>query len=115
MKLRFHLCALILAAAMPLAAQVTGTISGFVTDPSGAAVASAKVTATLVQQQTQRSVEANEEGFYTFNALAPGEYTITAERPGFERLVRSGVVLTTNQNLRVDFALKVGQVSEEVT
>jgi hypothetical protein len=96
-------------------AQVTGTVSGFVTDPTGAAVAGAKVVATLVQQQTQRSVEANDEGFYTFNALPPGDYTIAAEKTGFERLVRSGVTLTVNQNLRVDFRLKLGQISQEVT
>src|SRR5689334_17334750 len=82
-----------------LRAQVTGTISGFATDPTGAAVPSAKVTATLVEQQVQRSVETNADGFYTFNALPPGSYALAVEKPGFEKITRTGVSLTVNQNL----------------
>jgi Carboxypeptidase regulatory-like domain len=63
-------------------AQSTGTISGFVTDQSGALVPNARVTATLVEQNVSRSVESNTNGFYIFNALPPGSYTITAEITG---------------------------------
>ena len=102
-------------AAGTLLAQSTGTISGFVTDPTGASVPGASVTATLVQQQVTRTVQSNEGGFYTFNALPPGDYTLEAEKTGFQKLVRTEIVLTVNQNLRADFALKVGQASETVT
>jgi hypothetical protein len=98
-----------------LMAQATGTISGFVTDPAGSAVPAAKVTALQLEQQMQRTVETNEEGFYTFNALPPGDYSVAAEKTGFQRLVRKGDVLTVNQNLRVDLALQLGQVSQEVS
>ena len=96
-------------------AQVAGTISGFVTDATGSPVPAAKVTALLVEQQIQRTTEANIEGFYTLNALPPGTFTITVEKTGFDRVVRTGAVLTINQNLRVDVALQVGQISQEVT
>ena len=68
-----------------------------------------------LEQQFQRTAEANADGFYTLNALPPGTYSITVEKSGFERVVRSGAELTVNQNLRVDFALQVGQMTQEVT
>ncbi len=111
--LRFGLLTVVLAAAAM--AQVSGTISGFVTDPSGLPVPSAKITVNLIEQQRQQTVETNTDGFYTFNALPPGNYTLAVEKPGFERMVRTGMALTVNQNLRVDLALRVGQVSQEVT
>ena len=97
-----------------LNAQTTGTISGFVTDPSGAAIPQAKVTATLVEQNVSRSTQSNEEGYYIFNAMPPGSYRVEAEQSGFQRLVRSEVQLTVNQNLRVDLAMRLGQVTETV-
>ncbi len=98
-----------------LQAQVTGTISGYVTDPSGAAVPQATVTATLVQQNVTRSVESNAEGFYNLPALLPGVYTLTAQKSGFERLVQTDVILTVNQNLRLDLKLQLGAVTEAIT
>lgn len=95
--------------------QATGTISGFVTDPSGSAVPDAKVTATQTEQQIERTVATNLEGFYTFNAVPPGGYSIAAEKTGFQRLIHRGAGLTVNQNLRVDLSLQLGQVSQEVT
>src|SRR5690348_9543290 len=66
------LCAL--AIAVPLRAQVTGTISGYVKDPSGAFTSGAKVTATQTQQNTSTDTQTNGEGFYNFVALQPGPY-----------------------------------------
>lgn len=106
-------CLLVYAGA--LWGQSTGTISGIVTDPTGAIVPAASVTATFVQQQLTRTVESNQDGFYTFNALPPGDYSLAVEKPGFQKLVRPEVTLTVNQNLRVDLPLKVGQASETVT
>ena len=103
------------AGAGALRAQSTGTISGFVTDPTGAVIPGAPVTATLVDQQVTRTAQSNESGFYIFNAMLPGNYTLAAEKAGFQRLVRTEVNLTVNQNLRVDLALKVGQANETVT
>ncbi len=98
-----------------LYAQVTGDISGFVRDPSGAAVPGATVTAKMVEQQTTRTVQTNSEGNYTLVALLPGTYEITFEASGFQRLVRSGVRLTVNENVRVDAALTLGAAETEIT
>ncbi len=98
-----------------LPAQVTGTVSGFVTDPSGASVPQAMVTATRVEQNVSRTAESNAEGFYNFRALQPGTYTVTAEKTGFQRLTQTGVVLTVNQDLRLDLALKLGATTQAVT
>jgi hypothetical protein len=92
----------------------TGTISGFVTDPSGAGIPEAKVTATLVQRNVSRTAQTNELGSYVFNAMPPGEYRVEAEKSGFQRVVRSEVVLAINQNLRVDVALQIGELAQTV-
>src|SRR5437867_3196295 len=96
-------------------AAVTGTISGFVRDPSAAAVPGANVTAKMVEQQITRTVQTNSEGYYTFVALPPGTYEITFEASGFQKQVHSGVKLTVNENVRDDASLVVGAVETEVT
>jgi hypothetical protein len=92
----------------------TGTISGFVSDPSGAAIPGAKVTATLVQRNLMRTALADELGAYVFNAMPPGDYRMEAEKTGFQRLVRSDLNLAVNQNLRVDIALQLGELAQTV-
>jgi hypothetical protein len=108
------MCAVALLLGAPLAAQFTGTISGFVTDPSGAAVPNATVTATLTAQNASRTATSNSEGYYVFNAMPPGDYQMSVEASGFQKLVRSDLTLATNQNLRVDLAMQVGQLTETV-
>jgi hypothetical protein len=98
-----------------LHAAVTGTISGFVRDPSGAAVPGVSVTAKMVEQQITRTVQTNSEGYYTFVAMPPGTYEITFEITGFQKQVRSDVPLTVNENIRVDISLVLGSVETEVT
>ena len=98
-----------------LRAQITGTISGFVTDASGAVVPNATVTAVLTQQGVSRRAESNAVGFYSFEALLPGAYTLSVEKTGFQRLDRTGITLTVNENLRVDLSLTVGTVTQGVT
>ena len=109
--------ALLMAAALTPALRgqiTTGSIRGYVHDPSGAAVSGANVTAKLVEQQTSRSALADSEGFYNFLALPPGNYEVTFEAAGFQREVRTGVQLTVNQNARVDTTLAVGSVETQV-
>jgi len=98
-----------------LQAQVYGTITGFVRDPSGAAIPGATVKATLVSQQATRTVQTNTEGNYVFVAMVPGRYEVTFEAPGFQRQVNTDVDLTANQNLRLDAAMVVGAVQTEIT
>ncbi len=103
-------------AAIPAAAQIaTGTISGYVKDPTGAAIPTATVTAKLVLQQAVRTTDTNTEGFYTMQALPPGMYEVTFEGKGFQRQTQTNIQLTVNQNLRLDASLAIGAVETQVT
>ena len=98
-----------------LYAQVAGSISGFVRDPAGAAIAGAEVIAVLTGQQLTRSTQSDSTGFYNLLAMQPGEYAITVTSQGFEKQVQGGVRLTSAENLRLDATLKIGSVQTEVT
>jgi hypothetical protein len=101
---------------LPAAAQVaTGEIGGTVTDPSGAAVPSAKVTLTNAETNVlMRELSTATDGSYLMTLVPPGTYTVGVEASGFRKHVQSGIVLQTNQRARLDVALQVGQVAETV-
>jgi hypothetical protein len=106
---------LLIVFAPHLDAQVAGTISGFVRDPTGAALPGTFVTAVSGEQQLTRSARSDETGFYNLLAMPPGTYQITVEAAGFEKQVQTGVRLTVSENLRLDVTLKVGGVQTEVS
>ena len=95
-------------------AQVTGTISGYITDQSGGVLPGATVTAESVEQQVVRSAAANEQGFFDLQALPRGQYQVKAELSGFGTQLRKQVDVTSGANVRVDFTLGVGNLTEEV-
>ena len=95
-------------------AQDIGTIYGTVTDPSGAAVAGAKVEAVLTDRGTTREGATGNTGEYVFSAMAIGSYEIRISAPGFQQFVRV-VRLDANQNVRADAKLRVGSINESVT
>jgi hypothetical protein len=101
---------------VPVLAQVsTGEIGGTVADASGAAVPNAKVTATNEQTNAvARETMTSADGTYIMTLLPPGTYAVAAEVSGFRKSVQSGIELQTNQRVRVDLQLQVGQVSETV-
>lgn len=101
--------------AVPAVAQVAGSVSGFVRDPTGASVAGVKVTAVSAEQQLVRSATTDTTGFYNLLALQPGSYEITVEASGFEKQVQRDVRLTSGEPLRLDATLKLGTVASEVT
>src|SRR5215469_13981695 len=106
------LCAL---CAAPLFAQnFQGGIRGTLTDSSGAAISLAKMT--LMEESTgiARSTISGEDGGYIFSAINPSTYTVVAEKPGFKRLERKGIVVNTQEFLGVDMRMEVGEVSESV-
>ncbi len=102
---------------MPLAsrAQDTGYISGTVTDKSGAAVANAEVVITSQGENLTRNTTTNSDGAYVGSALPAGTYDIVVTAAGFQKYQAKGVVLPVAQKLRVDIALTVGAVNEEIT
>ncbi|HEY3139309.1 MAG TPA: carboxypeptidase regulatory-like domain-containing protein [Blastocatellia bacterium] len=95
---------------------VTGTITGNVTDSSGAAISGAKIT--LVNEQTGsiRTLSANENGRFDFAAVQPGSYMVRIEQQGFQTIEKKNVVLSANETLALGAVeLKAGQVTEVVT
>jgi hypothetical protein len=97
-----------------LLAGVTASISGTVTDSSGAAVAGATVVATNVETAVATTQRTNAQGFYSFQSLPLGTYTIEVQQPGFRGYRQTGLVIDVNSSLVVDISLQVGQVSETI-
>lgn len=109
---------LILAAAptVVVAQITTATIVGTVTDPGGAQVPSATVTARNVDTGLKRTVTSGEDGSYRLEFLPVGNYVIeVTPTGGFKRAYRDGIVLNVNETARIDIALEVGTVDEQVT
>lgn len=101
--------------ALPAAAQVSATLSGLVTDPSGAVVVSADVVAKNVETAAIRRTVTDATGRYEIAELPVGAYQVTVAKPGFRTTVRGGITLTVGQTAQVDIALTVGGVSTQVT
>jgi len=91
-----------------------GSITGSVTDPTGAAVPGAQVTLTNVGTSEKRTQATGADGLYSFVNLIPGEYKIDVEKQGFKHFARSNLVVQVNQSSKIDATLAVGQVSETV-
>jgi hypothetical protein len=107
--------AVVLAAAGAMYGQATtGQFSGTVTDASGASVPNAKVTVTNPGTGATRIVTTDQTGTYLAPLLPPGAYNISAEAPGFKKVVQSNVELQVNQAATLNFSLEPGQVSETI-
>ena len=108
-------CALmVVLATVPLSAQVvTVTVQGRVNDSSGAAISQATVTAVNAATGLSRGTSANAVGDYQIALLPPGDYTITAEKPGFQKVAKK-IHLDIGASGTLDFALSPGQVIAQV-
>ncbi|MGA8909582.1 MAG: carboxypeptidase-like regulatory domain-containing protein [Acidobacteriaceae bacterium] len=105
---------LLLPGSAAWAQNAQGTIVGHVTDPSGAAIAGAKVTVTDASNGVTHRLITNASGDYTAADLNPGTYSVTAESTGFSQEVASNLTLEIQQTLRQDFKLTVGSVNATV-
>jgi hypothetical protein len=116
MQRMFVLCALVLCLALsPAAAQtITASITGLVTDPSGAVIASAKVVATNTGTNVPFETATNDGGLYTFPFLPVGNYTVAVETSGFKKSVLGPFKLEVNQIARVDVRLELGDATQTV-
>src|SRR5438309_2215800 len=107
----FSLFVLVVSAA----AQVqNGQFTGTITDPSGAAIANAKVTATNPATNLTVAATTNATGLCTLKELPAGNYKITAEAPGFRTSTNADVTLNAGTTARVDFRMQLGQTREIV-
>jgi hypothetical protein len=95
-------------------AQVSASLSGMITDPSGAAVFAASVTANNLDTGISRTAPTDQGGRYRFFALPIGLYEVRVTKEGFAEGIRSGIRLVVGQDATVDLGLRVGQVSEQV-
>ena len=116
---RIYVSALAIATAFLLhpvssQAQVTGTISGYVQDQGAGMVPGATVTAELTGQKLVRTAQSNETGFFDLQALPRGTYVVKVEITGFQTQVQRNVEVTAGANVRLDFKMAVGGVTEEV-
>src|SRR5258708_19393171 len=98
---------LVLLLAPGLTAQNSGVIFGTITDPSGAALIRAAVTATNLATGDVSKVESNDAGDYIFPSVQPGNYKLTCQAPGFETLDQAGIALELDPPAPVDLRLKI--------
>jgi hypothetical protein len=109
--------AVLVALSVPMALraqEITGSITGTVTDPSGAVVPGAQVTATNVAQGTNWPTTTNAAGVYNFPRLPVGPYTVKAEAKGFQAAALQQFDLEMNQVARMDIKLTVGAMTQTV-
>jgi hypothetical protein len=96
-------------------AQVSASLSGTVTDPSGASVSGATVIVNNIDTGTVRTSMTDSTGQYLLPALPIGHYEVKVQKGGFTDEIRTGVNLVVGQDARVDLALRLGTSSQEVT
>src|SRR5437667_1142904 len=99
----------------PLSAQeITAAIVGTVTDPSGAPISGASVTATDTQRGTVWTAKTNDAGVYNLPRVPVGNYTVKVSAPGFQTAVHPPFTLVLNQTAPIDVQMKMGKVTETV-
>src|ERR1044071_28469 len=112
--------AVLLLLHMPLGyaalAQVNAaSLTGLITDTTGAVVPGATITATNIATNVEQTSKSDSSGYFTFPSLPIGVYQIAVEMQGFKKSIRNGVSLQVGQKARRDFSLEIGQVSESVS
>lgn len=95
--------------------ETEATITGQVTDSTGAAVAGATVRAINTDTNQQREVQTNDEGVYTISPLNPGPYRVTVEAPNFKTFVQENLTLNAKDRRPIDATLEAGLATEVVT
>jgi hypothetical protein len=95
-------------------AQSTAVLNGTVTDPSGAAIASARVVVQNVATGVEWNAQTNGDGLYVLPSLPPGSYQITVTKDGFQKLVVTGLTLDVATSVTKDLRMSVGSTSQTV-
>src|SRR5438067_474926 len=114
-RLLVRVCTFLIFFAVAAIAQDRGTITGAVSDGTGAVIPGVSVVATNTQTNARYETVTTETGNYTLVQVPAGVYELAAELPGFRRYVRQGITVLVSQTLRIDVALQVGANTEEIT
>jgi hypothetical protein len=119
MSCRLKLAAVVFLSAFSLThelcAQGFGTLVGTVSDPAGALVANAKVTATESETGVTREAVTSTDGTYVIPGLRPTTYIVTVKAQGFSQYTQPNVTLTADQSVTINFSLTLGQANQTVT
>ena len=113
-KLCLGLCGFLIGASSLVAQTLDTAILGTITDPAGAVIVGASITATQPETGVARDAKSNAEGLYDIRYLRPGQYVLEIRTAGFRTERRTGIVLQINQQARFDIRLQVGEVVETV-
>src|SRR5688572_3019258 len=97
-----------------LAQTTNATVGGTVSDSTGALIPGVEITATNTATGIVSNTVSNESGAYNFPSLQTGTYTISAALPGFQTQTLTNVALGISQQVRLNFRLEVGGVSQQV-
>ncbi len=112
---RFVAAVLCLFCGVAVAQESRATLTGRVTDSTGAVVPSARITVTQTDTGTQTSVLSNSAGEYTVPFLTPGPYMVSVSALGFEKYVNTGITLQVQQTVTENVKLAVGETTQTVT
>ena len=110
-KLFFSLAILVLFTTSGWAQALFGTLSGTVTDPSGAVVANAKITLRNADSGDTRDSVTDNQGYYSFASVPVGTYVVSVEAPGFQGFRVTGVALGGGETRSVNATLTVGNTT----
>jgi len=106
----------VLAAASKLHGQsAVAQLTGQITDPTGAVVVGAAVNMTNEATGIRFDTKSNNEGYYSFPVLPPGDYKLSVQSQGFRPVTQSGITLRVNQSARIDVKLELGATAEGIT
>jgi hypothetical protein len=98
-----------------VAQEARGSITGRVTDATGAVVAGARITITNINMNTSSTVNSDADGNYSVFYLVPGKYAVTIEAQGFKKFVNQGIEVRVGDKLTLDLQLEVGGVEQTVS
>jgi Carboxypeptidase regulatory-like domain len=117
-KSRIFIALLLLCACLTvrsvLGQNTTGSITGRLTDPTGAVIAGAKVTVRNLGTGEVRTLTTDASGDFTATLLLPGHYSVTAEHTGFKTSIQNDITLEVDQTVRADLHLDVGSATQKV-
>ena len=106
---------LVFAAEKAYPQAVSGSITGFVTDQSGAIIPHATITVTNTNTGVVTTLSTDAAGLYNATRIPPGTYTVAVEAPGFKRSVQENITVQVDSTVRIDVKLELGEVTQEVT
>jgi hypothetical protein len=111
----FTLCCLFLVISAAFAQSDRGTITGTISDPAGAMIPNASITAQNTETGAVYETVSTATGNYTIPQLPAGLYQLSASMPGFKNFVRTGINVLVAATLRIDIQMEIGNISETVT